>query len=230
MIRYAFILLLLLQGIAGCASSQGANSAGYVDAMEVKLKCRELADQMLATVPNDAIQGFVAVPTSFVDQNNTSQSSPLGKLFSETMFFEFNQRGFPTWEYRLSGNIAVTGGQGDLALASSQIVQARQKWGAMLVGTYAVDKDVTFVNARLVRASDGLVLRTGQVIMPNTPIVKRMITPDARVSKFHLPKGTKVSESDTLVGMHAQAGYPVLGNATYTLPKKRRGIPIRQGR
>lgn len=49
-----------------------------------------------------------------------------------------------------------------------------QKWAALVVGTYYVDKDATFVNARLVRASDGLVLRTGQLVLVNTPIIARM--------------------------------------------------------
>lgn len=171
--RLALFSIFLMAILAGCA--KGPNDSGYVDAVELKLKCRELADQMLATVPNDALQGFVAMPTSFVDENNTSTSSPLGRLMAESMFYEFNQRGFPTREYRLTGKIAVVGGRDDLALAANQIVPTEgQKWAALLVGTYYVDKDATFVNVRLVRASDGLVLRTGQLVLVNTPVVVRM--------------------------------------------------------
>lgn len=163
---------------AGCSPKQTLpppQPAGYVDAVELKLKFRELADQMLATVPNDALKGFVAMPTSFVDENDTSKSSPLGRLIAESMYYEFNQRGFPTREYRLTGKINVIGGKNDLALAANQIVPTKgQKWAALLVGTYYVDKDATFVNARLVRASDGLVLRTAQLVLPNTPVVLRM--------------------------------------------------------
>ena len=54
-----------------------------------------------------------------------------------------------------------------------------QKWAALVVGTYYVDKDATFINARLVRASDGLVMRTGQLVLVNTPIVTRMAEADA---------------------------------------------------
>ena len=54
-----------------------------------------------------------------------------------------------------------------------------QKWAALVVGTYYVDKDATFINARLVRASDGLVMRTGQLVLVNTPIVQRMAQADA---------------------------------------------------
>ena len=155
LLRFFLFCALLLPLLPGCKSTPTPNDPAYVDAVEVKLKCRELADQMLATVPNDALQGFVAMPASFVDQNNTSRSSPLGRLMAESLFYEFNQRGFPTREYRLTGHISVEGGRDDL-------------------GTYYVDKDATFVNARLVRASDGLVLRTGQLVLVNTPIIARL--------------------------------------------------------
>ena len=180
-----FLCLILAVFLAGCSKNKPlpAQPAGYVDAVELKLKCRELADQMLSTVPNSALQGFVAMPTSFVNENNTNQSSPLGRLMAESMFYEFNQRGFPTREYRLTGNIKVEGGKNDLALAANQIVPTKgQKWAALLVGTYYVDKDATFVNVRLVRASDGLVLRTAQLVLPNTPVVTRMAMADGGLS------------------------------------------------
>lgn len=175
---YKLLAILFMAAIfAGCARQPvyQPQQSGYVDAVELKLKCRELADQMLSTVPNNALQGYVAMPTSFVNENNTNQSSPLGRLMAESMFYEFNQRGFPTREYRLTGAINVQNGQNDLALAANQLVSTKgQKWAALLVGTYAVDKDATFVNVRLVRASDGLVLRTAQLVLPNTPVILRM--------------------------------------------------------
>lgn len=179
---YSILLTLLLAiFIGGCARNAlpPEQPSDYVDAVELKLKCRELADQMLATVPNDALKGFVAMPTSFVNENNTSQSSPLGRLMAESMYYEFNQRGFPTREYRLTGNIAVQGGKNDIALVANQIVPTKgQRWAALLVGTYYVDPAATFVNVRLVRASDGLVLRTAQLVLPNTPVIYRMATGD----------------------------------------------------
>ena len=175
MYRLSIIILSAFWLISFMGCSAKPTDSKYIDAVEVKLKCRELADQLLATMPNDALQGFVAMPTSFVDQNNTTRSSPLGRLIGESLFYEFNQRGFPTREYRLTGNIAVSGGRGDLALAKSQIVQTKdQKWAAMVVGTYTVDRAATFINARLVRASDGLVLRTAQLVLVNTPIISRL--------------------------------------------------------
>lgn len=175
LLRLLLICFLALPLMPGCSKAPAtAKDPGYIDAVELKLKFRELADQMLATMPNDALQGVVAMPTSFVDENNTSRSSPLGRLMGEAMFYEFNQRGFPSREYRLTGNIAVVGGRDDLALIENAVIPAGQKWAALVVGTYYVDKDATFVNARLVRATDGLVMRTGQLVLVNTPIVARM--------------------------------------------------------
>lgn len=194
MLKCLFQMLLIFfmaANFAGCAKKViQPEQPGYVDAVELKLKCRELADQMLATVPNDALKGFVAMPVSFVNENDTSRSSPLGRLMGESMFYEFNQRGFPTREYRLTGKIDVVGGRNDLALAANQVVPTtNQPWAAILVGTYYVDNDATFVNARLVRASDGLVLRTGQLVLPNNQVIARMSRSDSG--------GTVASSSST---------------------------------
>ena len=126
--RLLIFCALLLPLFAGCGKkAPSALSPGYTDAVELKLKSRELAEQMLATMPNDAIQGFVAMPTAFVNQNNTSQSSPMGRLMAESLFYEFNQRGFPTREYRLNGVINVQGGRDDLAIAIAVRLRVKKK-------------------------------------------------------------------------------------------------------
>lgn len=198
------LICFMAANFAGCAKKViQPEQPGYVDAVELKLKCRELADQMLATVPNDALKGFVAMPVSFVNESDTSRSSPLGRLMGESMFYEFNQRGFPTREYRLTGKIDVVGGKNDLALAANQVVPTtNQPWAAILVGTYYVDNDATFVNARLVRASDGLVLRTGQLVLPNTPVIARMSRSDSG--------GSSLSTTDKANGKSA----PLNGNGS----------------
>lgn len=225
-IRFMLLFSLMLAIFAGCARkptqpipAPTSAQSGYVDAVELKLKCRELADQMLATVPNNALKGYVAMPTSFVDENDTSRSSPLGRLIAESMYYEFNQRGFPTREYRLTGNINVINGRNDLALANNEKVSTKgQKWAALLVGTYYVDKDATFVNARLVRASDGLVLRTGQLVLPNTPVVVRM----ARSGGATLASASPASSSSYSSSTSVYCDTPAAGSSN--------SIPIVQAR
>lgn len=228
-LKFHILLWLLLLPLLPACSAARPTDSGYVDAVEVKLKCRELADQLLATLPNCALQGFVAMPTSFVDQNNTNVSSPLGRLMAEAMFYEFNQRGFPTREYRLTGKIAVQGGRDDLALVSNQIVPTTgQKWAALLVGTYYADADATFVNARLVRANDGLVLRTGQLVLVNTPIVSRMGKSD-RLPTTGMSAGGKAANNGSSTSASTAKNWQPLYPPAALLDTGR-GVPIRQGK
>lgn len=174
--RFLLLALLFQSLLAGCVPRKPhALAPEYIDAQELKLKIRELADQMLSTTPNSGLSDLVAMPTSFVDLDNKRQSSPLGKLFAESLIYEFNQRAFPVCEYRLTGNIDVTLGQGDFALLRQGLVSTvGKKWAALIVGTYYRDRDAVFVNARLVRAHDGMVLRTGQLVLVKNALVDRL--------------------------------------------------------
>ncbi len=179
-VKCLLLFMLLLQALlaAGCGSKEAnADSPEYINAQEFKLKVRELADQMLATTDNSLLTGLVAMPSSFVNLNNKAQTSSLGNLLGENLIYEFNQRGFPVREYRLTGNIDVILGQGDFALLRQGLVSTYGKWAAVIVGTYHYDEDAIFVNARLVRASDGMVLRTGQLVLVNSPLMTRLAMP-----------------------------------------------------
>ena len=147
-------------------------------------------------------------------------SSPLGRLISEALIYEFNQRGFPVREYRLAGKVSVTGGRDDLAFLNNVSIPVGQKWAALIVGTYYVDKDATFVNARLVRATDGLVLRTGQLVLPNTGIVRRMSESDAQVAsrKAAVNNSRKYGKNGYYPSLYTPGS--TLGSGT---------LPIRQG-
>ncbi len=189
-----FLLLgLLFLGLmaAGCGSRKApvtAMSPEYVDAQELKLKIRELADQLLATMPNQSLTGLVAMPTSFVNQDNVQQSSPFGRLVGESLIYEFNQRGFPVREYRLPGYIDIIPQQGDFALLRKGLINTTgEKWAALIIGTYYRTPDAVFVNARLVRAADGMVLRTGQLVLVNNELIAQLTTPTATATAQTAP-------------------------------------------
>ncbi|MCR5813991.1 MAG: hypothetical protein K6G15_05830 [Desulfovibrio sp.] len=207
-----FLIVSLIFSVA-CSKRGTPQDPRYIDAVEIKLKCRELADQLLATMPNQALDGVVAMPTSFVDQNNTERSSQLGRLIAETLFYEFNQRGFPTREYRLTGNITVRGARDNLVLIPSASIRSNQSWASILLGTYLVDRDATFINARLVRGKDGLVQRTGQLVLVNTPIIQRLGEPDKYVYR-PVPNATSAPKRHPLDGLYT----PMQAVGTGTIP------------
>jgi hypothetical protein len=150
----------------------------------------------------------VALPTSFVDQNDFNSSSPLGRYLAEGLIYEFSQRGFPVREYRTDGSIAMRAGLGETTLArKGAIATAKGKNNALLIGAYHQDPDVIFVNARLVRSSDGIVLRTGQIMLTPNAVTLRMANAG--------PDGMPLSASVASASKKPKAGemiYPEPGN------------------
>ena len=148
---------------------------GVIEAQELKLKVREMASQLLDTWPNQSLAGVVAVPTTFVSLDNFNESSGLGRYLAEALYYEFNTRGFAAREYRTNGAIRLEPGQGEFALSRAlPDLKIDKDWAALVVGTYYRDVDAVFVNARMIRPSDGLVLRTAQLVLPMNDLVRRM--------------------------------------------------------
>lgn len=152
----------------------GDQNANYVDAKELKLKIRELAEQLVADMRDCSLQGIVALPTSFVNLNDFNQTSAFGRLVGEQLFHELYQRGYPVREYRIPGSIRMKPRQGEFYL-SRELGSLSARSGVVIVGTYSSAPDAVFVNARLVRPKDGRVLRTANLVLQSNPTIKRLI-------------------------------------------------------
>jgi hypothetical protein len=151
----------------------------YADARELKLKVRELAEQLVADMRDCSLQGIVALPTSFVDLNDFRRTSAFGRLMAEQLFYELNQRGYPVREYRHPGFIRGKPGGGEYAL-SRELGSLSTKSGAVvIVGTYSNAGNAVFVNARLVHPRDGRVLRTANLVLESNPTVLHLLQASA---------------------------------------------------
>ncbi len=168
----------------------------YADARELKLKVRELGDQLVADMRDCSLQGLVALPTSFVNLNNFNETSAFGRLIGEQLFYELNQRGYPVREYRMSGNIQPKEKAGEFALSRELGAISTKSGGAVLIaGTYAQAANAVFVNARLIRPQDGRVIRTANLVIESNPTILAML--GARSKKGASgKKGTGMSFAD----------------------------------
>lgn len=160
---------------------------GLANARELKLHVRELAAQLIADI-DPSLRGMVAMPTSFVNQENFSQSSALGRFMAEQLIYEFNQRGFPVREYRMATAIRTREGEGEFLLSRKIApIPVSTRNALFVVGTYFIDRQAVFINARLVRGN-GTVLRTAQIILPSSAITRRMLAGSgATLKKGSLP-------------------------------------------
>lgn len=196
---FLFIAALLPLVLAGCAASNKdfvdgaatraqtsprtiegvdykAPDPDYVDARELKLKVRELGEQLVADMRDCSLQGSVALPVSFVNLDNFDETSAFGRLIAEQLFHELNQRGYPVREYRMSGNIRPRAKAGEFALSRELgAVSAGAGNAVVIAGTYAQANNAVFVNARLVRPGNGRVIRTANLVIESNPTIRRML-------------------------------------------------------
>ncbi len=171
--------MLMPDGRGGYIQVPGAPRAplspDMADAQELRLKVKELAAQLFENRPNAMLAGLVALPTSFVNLNDFNDTSPFGRYLAEAMYHEFNQRGFPVREYRLNGKIRMATEEGEFALTRAiSALSVKQSYSTVLVGTYLKNNNTYFVNARLVRPTDGRVLRTAQLILGGNELLASM--------------------------------------------------------
>lgn len=113
---------------------------------------------------------------TFVDINNLEVSSGLGRVIGEQIGSRFAQQGFTVIEIKMRNNIFVREGSGEFALSRSikEISQSHNA-AAVIAGTYAVGRQSVFVNARLIRATDNLVLAAYDYVLPLGPDAKALI-------------------------------------------------------
>lgn len=161
-------LLLSAAIIAGCAKREAAppqpQPPAYITTDELKQKCRDLAAQLLETQPGTPIKGTIGVPAAFINEADPAQSTSLGRMMAEALTSGLNDRGFATREYDLAANATGQGGINDVALAKKL---KRQKLAALLIGTYSVSQDGTYINARLISGKDGSALGASGLATPN---------------------------------------------------------------
>ncbi|GFM37556.1 lipoprotein [Desulfovibrio psychrotolerans] len=170
--------IVVPDGNGGLIWREGARpepDPSHVAARELKLKVRELADQLLSNIDRKFMKGVTAMPVSLVNQDDFEESSSFGRYMAEALFYEFNQRGFPVREYR-GGDLVLRKGEGEFLLSrAQQQIYVDSGMTMFVAGTYYQDKQNVFVNVRMFRAADGMVLRTAQLVFPQSDVSRRML-------------------------------------------------------
>ena len=171
------LLVTLNLGIFGCASSADdapvrpiIRDANLVDASY------GAADALLARAPWLKERREPLLAATFVDINNLETSSGLGRVIGEQVGSRFAQQGFTVIEIKMRNNIFVAEGTGELMLSRSvrEISQSHNA-AAVIAGTYAVARQSVYVNARLIRATDSLVLAAYDYVLPLGPDAKALV-------------------------------------------------------
>lgn len=173
----AALLVTLSLGIWGCASSgDDVPVRPIIQDANLVEKNYTAADALLTRAPWLKERREPLLAATFVDINNVETSSGLGRVIGEQLGSRFAQQGFTVVEIKMRSNIFVAEGTGELTLSRSvrEISQSHNA-AAVIAGTYAVARQSVYVTARLIRATDNLILASYDYVLPLGPDAKALL-------------------------------------------------------
>ena len=142
------------------ASGQDVVSGG----MAMQERVRDLVRQLLANPVEEIQDNYVVTVGTFVNMSQLYATSSLGRFISEQMITELQKSGVEVIEVRKTPSIMMSSNDGVFGLSTDMdelsMVHNAQ---AMVVGTYSAVGGEIFINARLLRNSDNMVLSTGSL-------------------------------------------------------------------
>ena len=158
-------------------------------AMELKLKVRELAQQLIDHAREPIGDQYRVIVTTFVNLNHLYKTSGLGRAMGEQMISEFQRAGIEVVDVRMTPAVQIMEGYGEYGMSRDMnqlsYVQEAQ---AVVVGTYTISDGQVMVNARLLQQGNGLVLSSGSIVFEANKLVQGFLLDEATPPR----KGTVV--------------------------------------
>lgn len=159
--------------------------------LELKLRIRELARQLLANAREEIIDEFTVTVSTFVNLNHLYTTSGLGRYLSEQMMHELQLVGLDMVDVRMTPAMMVSEGFGEYAMSRDMTELSYVHPGdAKLVGTYTISNNEIFINARLLRNRDGMVLSGGSTVFALNKVSGGLLQDEGRPprsgSKVHV--------------------------------------------
>lgn len=147
-------------GLSGCARYYYGEAAGagptravsnqpQVLRTDVLLANYHAVDVLMQDVPLDPRRSVMVA--SLVNVDRVTESSRLGRIFSEQIAGRIVQRGVPVIELKLRESVSLQPLQGELLLSRELNEVSRQHDAqAVVVGTYAVSAQTVYISLKLV--------------------------------------------------------------------------------
>ena len=174
--RSTIVLLFVLSALvlAGCSSNK-PNASRYDIEVNLVDELSQAAQTLLTkTAGLNADQPVIA--TSFVSVDNLLTSSTFGRQASEIFATAMTHTGVPVVEVKLRDSIFIQENTGELMLSRElQHLSSSHSAQAVAVGTYAVGGTHLYVNVRVVRTADSVILGSHNFSLPINRDIQKML-------------------------------------------------------
>lgn len=155
-----WLVYLLGLSLGGCATAdQGLVRTNLIEANY------SAVDALLNGVPLSGEQPLLVA--TLVNVDVLTESSRLGRLFSEQIAARLTKRGYPVKELKLRENLFMKQSEGELLLSREvgEVSRAHNA-RAVVVGTYAASGSMLYINLKLVHPSGNIVLSAHDYALP----------------------------------------------------------------
>ncbi|MDH3359796.1 MAG: FlgO family outer membrane protein [Desulfobulbaceae bacterium] len=170
------------------APGQEVKSAG----MAMQERVQDLVQQLLKNPEEGVRDNYVVTVGTFVNMSQLYATSSLGRFISEQLITELQKEGVEVVEVRKTPSIMMSSNDGVFGLSTDMdelsLVHNAQ---AMVVGTYSAVGGEIFINARLLRNSDNMVLSTGSLTYPMDKMAQALLADEGMPVRSGRPVAIK---------------------------------------
>ncbi len=134
------------------------------------------AEHLLKKLPKNMRKQGPFLVTSFVNIDNLSESSTLGRMISEQISSRFKQLGCTITEMKLRTNTFTKEDSGEFLLSRElSEISTKHNAQAVVVGTYSIATDRVYLTTRIINVVDSTILASYDYNIPMTRDVCKMV-------------------------------------------------------
>jgi len=166
MFRGGALSCFLLLSLAGCEGTLPMPKEAPPVA-DIVGSSHAAADALINSARAALQPGKPLIAASFVNIDDLEQAASFGRIVSEQVASRFTQRGFGVIEMLLRHSVFIKQNGGEFLLSREvRNISSEHDAQAVIVGTYAVGRKKVYITARLIRASDSIVLASQDYVLP----------------------------------------------------------------
>lgn len=168
---------ILLVVLAGCATKDRGVMIVKSDNVDILALVEKASVDLLANT-HGLVPDRPLIAATFVSIDNLRQSSTLGRTLSEMFSSELVRAGLTVIELKMRDSLFIQESTGELILSRDiRRLSASHDAQGILIGTYARAGNTAYINVRLVRSSDNVILGATIMELPLDNNIRAMLPP-----------------------------------------------------
>ena len=167
-----------MSGFGGSNSNTSASALSWKEAEtnEFIPTNQKAAAALIAAAGNSLDKSRPLIVATLANINALEESSPFGRIVAEQVAGQFSRSGYQMVEMKFRDKVFIKQNVGELLL-TREIKEVAQDHSAqaVIVGTYAESEKLVFVNLKLIRPGDNIVLSTYDYALPMDRTVRSLL-------------------------------------------------------